>query len=797
MTRLGMVAVRRPGRALLVAGVVLAAAVPGLLRLELRTDGAALVPPNDPAVLADAEIRRHFGLRDPLLVVLETDHAAGIFNPETLSRLKELTGELTALAGVDPQHVVSLATEHSPRYDPRTGGFLPLLVPAPTTPARLAEVREQVEDTEVAHGTLVSHDRRAAVVLIGMPRPDEVGADERRRDRLDRGALYRRIAAVAEGYAGGGHRVSVVGAPAAEALLGDHVLGDLALLIPLVMLVVGAVLWWACGRAAAAVVGLVKVGAAQLFTFGVIGWCGQPVYLTTAVIPVLLATVGIADELHLLWSFYRRPGDEPAATAIERTLRQLARPVVFTSLTTALGFLTFLASSIRPVASVGLFTAVGVLFSMLWSLSATPALMVLLPAGTPVRSRGAASSRWVTAALAPAAHRRWVLPALALGAGLLALGLPRLSVQDSWLLNFATDSPLRQASERADRLLAGTNTLHLALTFDPPPDRVPSIRAASGPLLSAEAVAAVGRFENALRERPEVGGVLGLASHLSTTSYLWGGGRHEADRALVDDPHWIYLHIRRLANVRGEARRRELIDDDFRRTVVTVLVEGADYRRTAALIEAVRRAEKELLAPVHARVDLAGDLAVSQAMIPAIVRTQVRSLLLAFAGCALIASLLFRSLWMALLAITPSALGLVCTLGILGWLGIPLGIATSMFCAVTLGIGIDYSIHLLVRFRAAQSAGETEAGLVALTATAPAILVDALAVILGFGLLAASQVPTNRWLGLAVAAALATSGLFTLAGTGGLLLTLDRRRRRAPGRALTPTEPSTAREEAG
>ena len=80
---------------------------------------------------------------------------------------------------------------------------------------------------------------------------------------------------------------------------------------------------------------------------------------------------------------------------------------------------------------------------------------------------------------------------------------------------------------------------------------------------------------------------------------------------------------------------------------------------------------------------------------------------------------------------------------------------------------------------------------------APAILIDAAAVILGFGLLLGSSVPTNRWLGSAVAVALAASALFTLAGTGGLLLARDRRLPRSRPAHLSNLDAVPAPEKAG
>ena len=766
---------------------VVVAMVPGLFRLKLRTDGDALVPPDDPAIATDRAARRLFGLRDPLLVVVETTHPNGIFNTGTLDRLQRMTRDIAALPGVGPDAVQSLATEMSGRFYPDGSRFRTLLDPPPQTPARLAEVREDVAAIDLLHGTLVSFDRRAAAVLVGVPgaagaaggNPGEV---------VDRAALYHRVTAAARRYETASDRVSVVGAPAAEALLGEHVLADLALLVPLALAVIVAVLWAACGRFWAVVLGLAKVGAAQVFTFGLLGWCGQPVYLTTAVIPVLLTTVGLTDEIHLLWRYRHRPANQPPAEALRQTLAELGRPIVLTSLTTAIGFLSFLTSTIRPVWSFGLFTGIGVLFCLVWAVVGTPALLALRPAAIPVAGASGESSGLARLAMALGARSRLALPVLALGTAVLALGISRLEVQDGWITNFAPQSPLRRATERVDRRFAGTHVLRAVITFDPPAAEIPALAVARGPLLASSAVAAVGRFEQALRARPEVGGVFGLAGTLSTTSFLWGG-RNEEFREIGEEPDWIYLYVRRIANVRGEARRRELIDDDFHNTVVTLLLKAANFQQTARLMAATRELERRELAPAHGRVDFAGDVAVSQAMIPAIVRSQLGSLLLAVAGNLLIVALLFRSLRAGLVCIAPSAVAVVWTFGVMGWLGIPLGVATSMFCAVTLGIGIDYAIHFFERYQEAENAGLPRPGLAASAAAGPSILIDALAISLGFGLLAFSQVPTNRWLGLLVALALSSACLLTLTCSGALLAAYPRRRPRVrPTLALAAVE---------
>jgi predicted RND superfamily exporter protein len=128
----------------------------------------------------------------------------------------------------------------------------------------------------------------------------------------------------------------------------------------------------------------------------------------------------------------------------------------------------------------------------------------------------------------------------------------------------------------------------------------------------------------------------------------------------------------------------------------------------------------------------------------------VRSLLISLIGIFLAAVLLSRSLRWGAYAIIPCALAVMSLFAAMGIFAVPLGVATAMFAGMTLGIGVDFAVHLVDRIRVARNRGlATEAAVRdALEIAGPAIMVDALAVALGFGVLALSQVPANQYLGM-------------------------------------------------
>ena len=148
------VSIRNPRLTILPLLLAVVVAAPGMFFLELRTDGQALKPANDPRILFDAQVRSHFDLRDPIAITIDTRSPEGIFNLPTLRIVSELSEKLAGLDGIGFDHVVSLATERRDRVYPGTLDFRFFLDPLPTTPELMEQLRQDLAAADIMTGTL-------------------------------------------------------------------------------------------------------------------------------------------------------------------------------------------------------------------------------------------------------------------------------------------------------------------------------------------------------------------------------------------------------------------------------------------------------------------------------------------------------------------------------------------------------------------------------------------------------------------------------------------------------------------
>lgn len=782
MLRLTRLALRHPRLWLAGTALVTALFAAGLPRLERRTEGAALHPRDNPVVRqtrADAEI---FSDGDLILVLVEARGGLPVASPPGFALLRRLDAGLRHLPGIRGAGVRSLASLPEVVWAPPSLSAAPYLDRTAESGAPFAERLREIRRHPLVPGTLLSADGRAAALYV--PLADTADTAGRRRALAE---VERLLAA----ERGAPFSLKVTGPVVAETRLGETILADLARLVPLMVVALMVLFWLQLRTPGALVVVSAEVLCVLVWTLGAMGLSGTPLTLVTTLLPVLLMAVAITDEIHLLERFQgflaaagaQGEGEPERASphALLQAMGELERPTVAAASTTALGFLAFPFTSIGPLQQFGLFSTLGLAFAVLLSFSTIPALIVLLPRRwfVPRSSAARGGAGEEPAALLPheAFLTRRRTAGLVLGAAALLLALPclpHLRVGDNWVANFDPGSEVVAAERAFNRSFWGTYRFGVVLTGP------------RGYFFRPEGVRTMAEVEALAARQPGVSGVASYRVPLAEIARAFGDGTDlsRLPRERVED----FLNLAAMSeDPRGLTA---WVTGDGSRARAELFLQSEDYRRDSALRERLAAGLPALLRGRGVRHHLGGDIPVGLEMVRAIVVNQVRSIALTGLAAALLLWAVERSWRFVATAMLPVLAALLLVFAGMAVAAVPLGVATSLFGSLTIGIGIDFSLHFLHSYRQeAARHGEPERALEATFAkTGKALRWSVVVLALGFSVLAFSELRPDRSLGVLLAAAMIASYLMTLLWLPDLAVRLERRER-SPRR---PTSPAVA-----
>jgi len=116
-----------------------------------------------------------------------------------------------------------------------------------------------------------------------------------------------------------------------------------------------------------------------------------------------------------------------------------------------------------------------------------------------------------------------------------------------------------------------------------------------------------------------------------------------------------------------------------------------------------------------------------------------------------------RSYTQAFLIFAPLSIGLIWTMGTLGWLGIPLSVATVALSSMLLGLGVEYGVFVLSRYNEerVKKYSQLESMKTTVYSIGTAVIGSGTTTIVGFGVLSFASVPLIQHLGQTLALGIA------------------------------------------
>lgn len=636
-------------------------------------------------------------------VVLVDMDGASYRNEQDLLSLAALARDLEALEGV----VGTLSIARI--YDAALDGPLPDRL----EPHVIADIETELETVE-SYGDLglVRDGSMAVMATIDIDAADPAF----RTNTVDE------VERVATRFSTDRIETAVAGLAPTHAAFDRYTQRSLLLYMPAVLLVsiiVGLILFRSLGALLVMLtptLGGVVLGVAGLEI------AGQSLNLVTAVLPPLIMAIGFASSIHLVTHYgnVRQRNLDPQQAGLE-TIRDKVAPTSFAIATTAIGFGSLAISEVQSVRTLGISAAATLIVTLVLVVLMTPALLTWLrPSVHSPRHR-----RRLLQVLAEGAlrHRLLVLGVSAAAFGVLLVGATHLQQSINGVRMLARNAPERIAFERLEGSGLGLANLELWIEME-----VPTIED-----LQAERT----RLEALADEVERIPGVTGTFS----SADLLAAADHRLERAEARGQS----RREALASLSGNGELFELLSGTWSRRGGLRLTTLATTANRPEEIEIQREhilstarelyPEAELTITGHYALLIGTPTALMDAFLSSLTAT------------VLVVSLLFlvalRSFRLALAGLIANILPVAAVLGLMGWLGVSLDVASIMTGSVVFGLAVDDSFHYLYHRkvtgslrRAAAIAGQ---GIVATTIVVTlgfaTLGLSGFAPVMGFGLL--------------------------------------------------------------
>ncbi len=720
---------------------------------RMETDLDKYMPAHHPAFVYSNQAEEWFNIKDGIIIAIENHD--GIYNAGTLEKIKSLTKELQSMEEIEKPDVTSLYTADNITGTDFGLDVEPFYKRVPTELSALSEIQSKVRQNDMVYGRIISEDEKTALIIANIN--DDVFSEE----------FYEKILSLAASYEGP-EILHVAGRPIVEGTLASLAPADMAKMIPIVILVIFLVLYFLMNSIKATIMTLSVVLFSVLWSFGLMAVADIPIYAVSTMLPVMLIAIGVADGIHLINHLRAYRSTYPESTpneAVSDMIKHMWKPVVMTSVTTAIGFISLLTSLVYPIKYFGLFTAFGVMMAMVFSLVLLPA--GLLVAGLPRWKKDISRKEKIDkTSKFSEGYSQFILKHKVSGLLITILilvlslwGMTKVWVDSSFLSQFDENSDIVQTDHFINRNFGGTSTLNVILdSTEPDAFKDPKI------------LAALEALQNDVEKTlDDVGNSFAITDYLNRMNMVMHSDDPSYD--LIPDSRDLVAQYLLLYEMSGDPDNLwKVVDYNYQKANLTFQMKSDTSQTITSTIQVIEKHHPELT-ELGVSVNYAGSGYKALVFSNLILTGQIASIILSLILVFILLSLMFKSLSAGIIGSIPIIITACISFGIMGLLNIPLSTTTTLLSSIAIGIGIDYAVHFIEKYRTSstESSSKELAFIQTMQHSGKAILYNAIVVIAGFLVLLFSLFPLNRTLGALVSLNMFTSFLWTISIMASLL----------------------------
>jgi len=701
--------------------------------LKIDSDIISSLPDDDPAALLYKNIGKEFGGNDMGMVIIETDD---IFNKNVIEYVKQITNTLQTSDGISTvTSLTNVLDIKGSEWGIEIGTLLDEYE-LPETQEELNALKERVFSKDMYKGTLVSEDGTSTLIMFTLlDGADKQAVAKNIKEKITELNIPEKL------YFGG--------LPFMMNDIADLIVADIIKLLPITFFLITFILFLAFRSTRGVLMPMLTAALSVIWVLGTMVLFGYELSMISNITPIILLAVGSAYTIHVI-NRINTTYDKNREFALIKALAYITVPVILAALTTMIGFVSFVFGAyLDIIRDFGVFTALGVIFALLLSIFFVPAVISAFSMYKSAFRMAQNSKRKETLLskiiLSPLnkllhQHPKYILSIWGVVMLVSFFGVFLVEREVNMAEYFKKGNPTRVTEDIMQEKFGGSQPVFVVF---------------QGDIQSPEVLQMMIKTENYMKEFSAIDRTQSIADLVEEMNDVMGEGKKIPDNRSKIENLWFLLD--------GQDIMPQLVSDDLDRAIIQSKFASTDSKTLSEFVVYMNdfvasNSTEECI------IEVTGMPSVYSQLDKSLINSQMSSLGIAILMVLLIVGAVLRSPAKGIFATIPIIATIIILFGFMGVTGIPLDIATVLVASVALGIGIDYSIHVITHFNHVykQTDKLDKAMEETIMVSGKAIVINVMSVAAGFLVLMFSEMVPLQNFGILVAMSMIGSGFGAL-----------------------------------
>ena len=709
--------------------------------LKIDADILRSLPDEDPDARLLKKIGENFGGNNMGVIILETDN---IYQTSVLEHIQLLTDTLANIDGITTvSSLTNIINIKGGDYGIEIGKLVDEYE-MPESPKDFQILRNNILNNEMYKGSIVSEDETSTLIIFNLDNNSDVNAIAKNVIRKTEELNLP-------------EKLYYIGSPMLLTYISDLMRDDLTNLLPLAFLVIAFILFLSFRSISGVLLPLLIAFISIIWSLGSMAFLGIKMSMISNNIPIILLAIGSAYTIHVI-NRINKVSQSKKTDVISTALAFVLIPLILAALTTIIGFVSFIFGAyLSMIVDFGIFTALGTLFASLLSIFFVPSILEAVHYKSKKTIKQSENSFLTNYFLKPINALLIKKPKtiLVFWMVLIAISIVGMSsIKRSVDIQeyFKKDNPTRLAENIMIEKFGGTKPIFVHF---------------KGNMQSPKVLKTMIQTSEYMEKSPDVYTSMSIAKLIAEINLNITNTRGIPNKSEQIEQLWFLLEGNEVLN--------RFVNEDLTEGIIISKFKSPDNESKKEFAKYMR-AFIATNSSEDCEIEITGMPFVDITMDQSLINSQIGSILIAILFVIILVGIILRSWISGLYASIPIIATIILLFGFMGLSGISLNIATVLVASVALGIGIDYSIHIISHFNESYKKSQDLYASIqeSILISGNAIIINVISVSAGFLILVFSEMVPLQYFGLLIALSMVSSCLGALTLLPSILILMNR-----------------------